>query len=841
MAAVTSQLVISLLDRVTAPARAIAGSLKGIGQAITAANAGGLQRMAAANEAAMARLRTGMLESVAVGYALKEALAAPIGAATKFETAMLDIAQKSDLSDTAMQQLGDRIRKLAPQVNKTAQEVAAGVDVLTGMGLDPERAMAISPAIGKAATAYRADMSEVATMTYAAIDNLKVPAADATKLLDGLSYAAKSGAFEFRDMARYFPSLAADARSMGETGLIGANRLAAALEVVRKGAGTSEEAARNLGNVYQKAMSPETTKKFAKFGINIRKEMDKTRAEGGDMMETLADATMRALTKSAGGDVSKALSRMGDIFEDAQAQKGMKSFIENWAEYRRIRDESLKASGTVEEDYKRRMKTMAARVDALKVSIHDLGITVGEILLPPLEDVIKLVKPLVEDLRDFAKANPGVVGGAIKMATALIGMSIATRGAAWGFRFIKGGLLMVAQPAAKAAVALGGFAKASAKGLGASMLAGLARLRAGLLSLAVLGATAGPGAAFKALGGTLLGLLNPLRFLLPLVKIIGVIFSPMGALIAAVAAAIGAAGLFIWNNWDGIKTMFMAFGLAFSKAMEPAQPLLDKVGGALGKVGAALQWAWGKINAFLGPISLDTWARWGAAAGEAVGNVARFVLELPGRISKLGTDLYVGGIEWLGRLYDGAVVGIVKVKDFFASIPRMLFELGGESGSKLYARGVAWMDDLWDGLKARVGQITTWISGVADKIAGVFTGLGGKIRAAFGLDAAPDAANDNSPRIRKKATVRSIRNPDTPEADRAALEAAGGLALPIAPDVDSSGLAAFNRELDQTKAKIQQINQMKIGITAGIIGGGPLSSAASVAWSTRGENSDFSR
>ena len=66
-------------------------------------------------------------------------------------------------------------------------------------------------------------------------------------------------------------------------------------------------------------------------------------------------------------------------------------------------------------------------------------------------------------------------------------------------------------------------------------------------------------------------------------------------------------------------------------------------------------------------------------------------------------------------------------------------------------------------------------------------------------------------------------------------------ALPVAPDVDSSGLVAFNRELDQTKAKIQQINQMRIGITAGIIGGGPLSSAASVAWATRGENSDFSR
>lgn len=838
MAAVTSQLVVSLLDRVTAPARAIAGSIKGIGQAVTAANSGGLQRMAAANEAAMARMRAGMLEAVAVGYAMKEALSAPIGAATRFETALLDIAQKSDLSDTAMKELGLRIRALAPQVNKTAQEVASGIDVLTSMGLDPERALAISPALGKAATAYRADVADVSKMVYASIDNLKVPVSDATKLLDGLSFAAKSGAFEFQDMARYFPSLAADAQAMGEKGVLGAMRLASALEVVRKGAGTSEEAARNLANVYQKAMSPETTKKFAKFGIDIRKEMDKTRANGGDMMETIADQTMKALTKAAGGDVSKALSRMGDIFEDAQAQKGMKAFIQNWAEYRRIRDEALKSSGTVEEDYKRRMKTMAARVDALKVSMHDLGITIGEILLPPLQEVIGTVKPFVEGMRDFAKANPELVGGAIKMATAVIGISIATRAAAWAFTFLKGGLLMLAQPAVKAAVAFGGFAKvagaAATVGLWSSIVGGLAKLRVGLLSLAVLGATAGPGAAFKALGGALLGLLNPLRFLLPLVKIIGAIFSPVGAIILAVAAAVAAAGLFIYNNWSGIQAMFMAFGLAFTKAMGPTKPLLDKFG-------SALQWVWNKINAFLGPISIDSWARWGAAAGEAVGNVARFILELPGKIAKLGTDLYVGGIEWLGRLYDGALVGLAKVKDFFASIPRMLFELGGDSGTKLYDKGVAWMDDLWDGLKARVGQITDWISGVADKIAGVFTGLGGKIRAAFGLDAAPDAANDNSPRIRHKATVRSINNPDTPEADRAALEATGDLALPITPMGDPSGLAPLEKGVDRLQEKIDRLNATPIRIGASLIGGGGLSAGSAAAGALHGEFNDAGR
>ncbi|MGD9740885.1 MAG: hypothetical protein AB7U48_15975, partial [Bauldia sp.] len=126
-----SSLIVSLVDKATAPARAIAQGIKGIGSAVAGANAGGLARIAEANSRALAGMRASMLEAVAAAYALQRALAAPFRAASEFETILLDIAQKSDLSDAAMKAMGERIRALAPIVNKTAQEVAAGIDVLT--------------------------------------------------------------------------------------------------------------------------------------------------------------------------------------------------------------------------------------------------------------------------------------------------------------------------------------------------------------------------------------------------------------------------------------------------------------------------------------------------------------------------------------------------------------------------------------------------------------------------------------------------------------------------------------------------------------------------------------
>ncbi len=76
MANVMSSLIVSLVDRVTAPAKGVAQSIKGIGQAAVAASSGGLAKVAEANAASLQRMRAYMLEAVATAYVLKEALSA---------------------------------------------------------------------------------------------------------------------------------------------------------------------------------------------------------------------------------------------------------------------------------------------------------------------------------------------------------------------------------------------------------------------------------------------------------------------------------------------------------------------------------------------------------------------------------------------------------------------------------------------------------------------------------------------------------------------------------------------------------------------------------------------
>lgn len=82
MATLTSKLILSLIDEVTAPARAISATLDRL-------NA--IQRR---NNARLDAMRGSMIESGAVAYALARAITSPTRAAAEFETKLEDIAQK---------------------------------------------------------------------------------------------------------------------------------------------------------------------------------------------------------------------------------------------------------------------------------------------------------------------------------------------------------------------------------------------------------------------------------------------------------------------------------------------------------------------------------------------------------------------------------------------------------------------------------------------------------------------------------------------------------------------------------------------------------------------------
>jgi TP901 family phage tail tape measure protein len=579
MASLKSELIVSLLDRLTGPSRAISAAM------------GRLTAMQTRNAARLNAMRGRMLEAGAVAYGLARAVAAPIRAATDFETKLEDIGQKLNEPIDRLPKLGLAIRKVARDTTQSSAEIAEGMDVLAGMGASKEDSLALLNPIGKAATAYNASITDLSQAGYAALDNLKVPAEQFGKALDAMATSGKAGAFELKDMARYFPSLGAAYQGLDQKGVPAVADLSAALQIVRKGAGDSAEAATNLGNVLQKITAPQTRKAFAKMGVNLEREMKKASKRGLTPIEAIAEITSKTLH----GDLSK----LGDLFQDAQVQKGLRPLIQNMDEYRKIRAEALAAQGTVEEDYQRRLQTGALATKRWQIAVESLNLAIGNALLPVLTSLANDLIPIVNRMADWADAHPALTRAIVATTAGLVALRVAGIAAQFGLLWMKGGLIS-----------------------------------AGIGGLRILAAAFSP----------VTTALRVLRFAL------------LGTGIGAALAAVALAGTWIYNNWSNITAMFKGFGDAFMLAISPLRPILDPV---IDGISSLVSW----IGGLLGPIegAEQSFGAFGIAAGRAVGNAVMAVVELPGKIAALAQQMYEAGKALGKSIYDGVVAMIAEL------------------------------------------------------------------------------------------------------------------------------------------------------------------------------------
>ncbi|NKB79860.1 phage tail tape measure protein [Ochrobactrum daejeonense] len=334
---------------------------------------------------------------------------------------------------SALPSLGREIRKVARDTYQSASDMADGMDVLAGMGANRDDALGMLPAIGRTATAYNAEITDLSQAGYAALSNLKVPASQLSYALDAMAQAGKDGAFELKDMAKYFPQLGAGYQALGQKGVPAVADLSAALQIVRKGTGDSASAATNLSNVLQKINAPLTRKAFAKMGVNLEKEMKKAAKAGLTPIEAIAEITNRTLK----GDLGK----LGDLFQDAQVQQGLRPLIQNMEEYRRIRESAMKAQGVVQEDYERRLKTSAAAAKRFRISMENIGLAIGSALLPALNSLADIIVPIVNRMAEFAETHPQLTVAIVATTAALVALRVAAIAAQFSLLWMRGGLL----------------------------------------------------------------------------------------------------------------------------------------------------------------------------------------------------------------------------------------------------------------------------------------------------------------------------------------------------------------------------------------------------------------
>lgn len=359
---------------------------------------------------------------IATGMTLGRPLLGGIKEAQEFQSGMTDIAQKATLGRDVAEKMGAALLVAARTANQLPEDIQKGTDALAGFGLKPGEAARMMEPIGKAATAYKAEIADLSAAAFAANDNLKVPVEQTARVIDIMAQAGKSGAFEIKDMAGAFPALTAGYQALGQTGTGAVADLAAALQIARKGAGDSATAANNVANVIQKIASPATIKAFSKFGVDLPNALKKAYAEGKTPLEAIAELTKKA----TGGDLGK----LGFLFEDAQVQQGLRPLIQNMDKYREIRAEAMGAKGVTDGDFAERLKDSAEQSKRLEVNSKVLAITMGTMLLPTVNSLLEKFNGFAEWVSAAAQRHPVLAKGAVMVSAAFAGLFLVLGGGA---------------------------------------------------------------------------------------------------------------------------------------------------------------------------------------------------------------------------------------------------------------------------------------------------------------------------------------------------------------------------------------------------------------------------
>ncbi|AXB75459.1 phage tail tape measure protein [Novosphingobium sp. P6W] len=409
-------------------------------------------------------LAAGGAASIGTGMVIARPLEGAAEDAMQFESKMTDINQKVVQARDAGRLMGLDMRKTALAVNQLPADLQKGVDTLTGFGLGGKQATAMMQDIGRSATAYKAEIDDLAKATFASHDNLKVAIYQTGYALDVMAEAGKNGAFEIKDMAQYFPALTASMQSLGGKGVPAVADLAAALQITRKGAGDASSAANNLQNLLSKINSEDTIKNFADLGIDIPKAMKKAAAESRSPIEEIVRLTQQA----TGGDQAK----LSSLFGDMQVQQALRPLMSAFAEYKEIRAAALFAPDTTNTDFAERMNDSAEKVKHLSVQSKDLSITIGNQLLPLIASGSETLSRWGDRLAGIAQRNPQLVRALAVGAAAFAAL----------FLILGAGAIVLAGLVAPIAV-LG--AAATALGIGLLPLIGIAAaIIAGIVGLA---------------------------------------------------------------------------------------------------------------------------------------------------------------------------------------------------------------------------------------------------------------------------------------------------------------------------------------------------------------------
>ncbi|QPO19600.1 phage tail tape measure protein [Pseudomonas sp. Y39-6] len=687
------------------------------------------------SQSAAGNLAVNGAAGLGVGYAASRPIAAAVKAfapnedsATQLKVSMMDDTGK--VSED-FQKITDLATKLGDRLPGTTADFQNMMTMLRRQGLS---AQSILGGTGEAA-AYlgvqlKMEATEAAEFAAKMQDATRTTEKDMMGLMDTIQRGFYAGV-DPGDMLQGFSKIAPVMDVIKKSGIDAAKELAPLLIMMDQAGMEGGSAGNAFRKIFQAGLDGDHVNSANKIaaggntGVSFKFTDDKGNFAGlenlyaqVEKLKAFNDVDRNAIIKKLFGDDAETLTTLNTMMN-----KGL-------AGYQEVQ-QKLKTQADLRTRVNEQLNTLTNIMEAAEGSFTNAMAEFGAAVAPDLKDLIKTLGEIANSIGSWARENPKLAGGLVKVVAAIAALA-----------FVFGGLALTM----------------------ASMLGPFAVLRYGMTMFGLQG-----GGITKMLGRLLPTLTGLARNVFPMlaqgarlfattlggaVSTIGtaILATPIGWLMAAIAALI-AAGFLVYKYWKPIKGFFLGFWQGLTAALQPVLSGFSKFGGLLSSlakaaysipiVGTALRLLGSIVKPLFDMISagISGLIGWfsdllkpvddvGGAAqsmglrfGAAFGNMIMTLLQSISSIATGAVNLW----ENIKTSFDQGLSGILQLITnfsplglFYQAFSGVMNYFGVELPGKFTEFGSMIVNGLVNGLTAGLGAVKDTISSIGDASIGWF-------------------------------------------------------------------------------------------------------------------------
>ncbi|WP_421218748.1 phage tail tape measure protein [Aeromonas jandaei] len=360
----------------------------------------------------------------AAGFAAS--LALPIKLAMDFESAMADVKKVVDFdTPKQFQEMSDDVLGLSKRLPMAATDIAKIFAAGGQSGIARAELAAFAEDAIKMGVAFDMTADEAGQMMAQWRTAFRMGQDQVGDLADQINYLGNTGPAN----AKKISDIVTRIGSLGEVAGVIPSDIAAIGATI---AGVGKEADVTSTGLKNFFLTLTAGKSVSGTQLKAYKFLKIDPAQlAKDMQKDSKTAILRVLKALKNVDKSKQSAVLSSLFgrESIDSISVLLNNIEQLEDNLGKVGDREKYLGSMAKEYSSRASTTANNLVLMTNNLKAMGITIGAILLPPLNDLLMQISPLIDHVTLFAKENPAMVQGLLAGAGALVALKLAAYGA----------------------------------------------------------------------------------------------------------------------------------------------------------------------------------------------------------------------------------------------------------------------------------------------------------------------------------------------------------------------------------------------------------------------------